>query len=154
MTDNTGETAPAVVDQQSKKVGHRWQPGESGNPAGRAPDKLHAIGLQRKLEIAIRGHIRPDRICKIIDKLCDLAEAGDVKAAKLLLDKTVANATLTDETPDETGQRVVFRIENATFAAAQKTAARAVVEGEIIEAEVVSADTAPSVPQDPVSTNG
>lgn len=104
------DNAPAIRDG-------RWVKGQSGNPKGRPKNTL--VALQRDLEGAIRDHLTAEKVKRIIDKLCKKAEDGDVKAAKLILDKLVPNAVDAPETTD-TGRVVVFRIENATFAAQQK----------------------------------
>lgn len=99
----------------------RWQPGQSGNPAGRKPGtKNHIVLLQRELEVAVREHLSVDRVKKIITKLADMAESGHVHAAKLLLDKMIPNAVAAAEESDESGRKVVFQIVNATFAASHQ----------------------------------
>lgn len=108
------EAALAPVD--SKKSVGRWKPGQSGNPKGRP--KASLVALQRDLEGAIRDHLTADKVKRIVDAIVDKATRGDVKAAKLILDKLVPNATDTEQS-DDSGRTVVFRIENATFAAQQ-----------------------------------
>lgn len=81
----------------------------------------------RDLEGAIRDHLTADKVKNIIQAIYESAvgrKIGDkyfppnVKAAKLLLDKLIPNATDAADV-GETGRVVVFRIENATFAAQQ-----------------------------------
>lgn len=94
----------------------KWVKGQSGNPSGRPKgSKSELVELKQDLEIAVRRSLPADRIIKIVAKMADLAELGDVKAAKLLLDKFVSNATSAEEVAGDSGG-IVIRIENATFA--------------------------------------
>jgi hypothetical protein len=98
----------------------RFVKGHSGNPAGRPPNSKNKLSnLRKELELALVEHIGIERLKRIINKVAEKAEAGDMRAAKLLLDKTVPNASPSDETQDN-GRQVVFRIVNATFAAQQQ----------------------------------
>lgn len=65
---------------ERRKPPGRWKPGESGNPAGRTPGS----GEVGKLRAAIR-----DRVPAIIEKLTEQAAAGDVGAARLLLERVI-----------------------------------------------------------------
>lgn len=94
----------------------KFLPGKSGNPSGRPRNEL--LAHQRDLEGAIREHLSADKVKRIINKLVEQAEGGDTKAAKIILDKLVPNAIESNETA-EPGRVVIFRIENATFAAKQ-----------------------------------
>ncbi len=85
----------------------RWKAGESGNPAGRKP----GTGDVAKLRTAIATQVPA-----IIKKLTDAALAGDVGAARLLLERTVpplkaseemAALALPDGSLTEQGQAVV-----------------------------------------------
>lgn len=118
---------PESEEQQSsitadRDEAGRFPAGVSGNPAGRPKGSKN---LKRALEESVREYIanpaRIKRVHKVIDRLFQQAEDGDVGAAKLLLDKIVPNAK--DEVEDHSGANqntYVFRIENATFAAQQK----------------------------------
>jgi hypothetical protein len=86
--------------------------GQSGNPLGR-PRHRHLKELQQDLEIAIRENLGVERIRKIIDKVATMAEDGNMKAAKLILDKTITNAQIGEDGADSGGRTVTFRIENA-----------------------------------------
>lgn len=108
------EQPPAV-----RSDGGRFVKGQSGNPAGRPPNSRNKLAnLRKELELALIEHVGVARLKRIIDKVAEKAEAGDMRAAKLILDKTVSNAGPGDETAD-TGRTVVFKIVNATFAAQQ-----------------------------------
>ncbi len=95
----------------------RFVKGQSGNPAGRPPnDKNKLSNLRKSLEVAVLEHVSVEKVKRIINKVVERAENGDMRAAKLILDKLVPNAG-PDDGADDNGRTVVFRIENATFAA-------------------------------------
>lgn len=91
------------------------------NPLGRpVGGKNKLISVKRKLELAVREGVTADRIKRIIAKMCDMAEAGDQKAARLILDKFISSAGADDD--DAEGLKssgITIRIENATFAKTQ-----------------------------------
>lgn len=64
-----------------KKVPPGWKPGQSGNPAGRKPGTSEVA----KLRAAIA-----DRVPELLQSLLARALDGDVGAARLLLERTVA----------------------------------------------------------------
>lgn len=100
-------------------VDGRFVKGQSGNPAGRPPNTKNKLAnLRKELELAIIEHVGIPRLKRIINKVAEKAEAGDMRAAKLILDKVVSNAG-PDDTVEDNGRTVIFRIENATFAAQQ-----------------------------------
>jgi hypothetical protein len=71
-----------LKEQRKRKPGNpAWQPGVSGNPRGRAP----GCGEVARLRAAIAEHVP-----QIVAKLVELARAGDVQAARLLLERTCA----------------------------------------------------------------
>lgn len=57
-----------------------WQPGQSGNPAG----KPKGSGEVQKLRAAIAKHVP-----EIVNQLVDAAKGGDIQAARLLLERTL-----------------------------------------------------------------
>lgn len=110
----------------------QWLPGQSGNPKGRPPGRRSQIDvLKQDLEIAVRKGLRADRVAKIVEKMCDLAENGDVKAAKLILSMSVSSAVVPTDAAEQAGG-ITIRIENATFAAKAANNEKP-VEGRVIE---------------------
>lgn len=113
-----GEKAVAVRDNKGHFVA-----GQSGNPSGlpvnvevRAKQKV--LALKENLELAVRqGPLNADRVCKIINKMCDLAEKGDVKAAKLVIALAVSSAGANNSDGPAPPPSIVIRVENATFKA-------------------------------------
>lgn len=65
----------------------RWKPGESGNPAGRAP----GTGEVAKIRAAISERV-PELLAAMMARALD----GDVGAARLLLERAVAPLKATD----------------------------------------------------------
>lgn len=107
--------SPPVVRENG-----RFTKGHSGNPAGRPPNTKNKIAnLADDLRLAVLEHVSAEKVKRIVNKIVEKAEGGDVRAAKLILDKLIPNATPGDEASDN-GRTVVFRIENATFAAQQQ----------------------------------
>lgn len=112
--------APAPV----RAADGRFPKGVSGNPAGKKPGtRNHIVELQRNLEVAIREHLAPGRVCRIVNKIAEMAENGNVHAAKLILDKLIPNATPGEDSDKDTGRTIVFKIENATVQALQQNVA-------------------------------
>jgi hypothetical protein len=66
----------------------KFQPGQSGNPAGRPPGIESQVSKWRK-DIAAR-------VPKIIDSLATLAEQGDAQAARLLFERAIPPLRATD----------------------------------------------------------
>lgn len=76
-----GEGAsPARAGREQGAGSGMWQPGRSGNPGGRKPGSGH-VG---KLRAAIAMDVP-----EILASLAKAAKAGDVGAARLLLERTV-----------------------------------------------------------------
>jgi hypothetical protein len=67
--------------------GHRWRPGQSGNPAGRKP----GTGAVSKLRAGIAEHVP-----EILDQLITAAKRGDIQAARLLLERVLPPIRPTD----------------------------------------------------------
>lgn len=74
---------------RGKPPKHAWKPGQSGNPAGRKP----GTGEVAKLRAAIAEHVPA-----IVQKLADAALAGDVGAARLLLERVIPPLKASEDT--------------------------------------------------------
>ena len=72
---------------ENKKAG-RWQPGKSGNPRGKPP----GTGELQKLRTAIGEHVPA-----IIEQLATAAIAGDVQAARLILERVLPPMKATEQ---------------------------------------------------------
>lgn len=101
--------------QEIAASGGMWLPGQSGNPAGRPKGaKGRLAELKRELELAVRDNLNPKVIKGILQRMAEMALAGDVKAAKLILDKVLTNASEGEEEQKGTGT-FVFQVKNLTL---------------------------------------
>lgn len=69
-----------MTPRKSKSPSTAWKPGQSGNPAGKPPGS----GELQKLRAAISEHVP-----EIIDQLVTAARAGDIQAARLILERVL-----------------------------------------------------------------
>ncbi|ART49126.1 DUF5681 domain-containing protein [Acidovorax carolinensis] len=99
-----------------------WKPGQSGNPKGRPP----GVGEVAKLRAAIAGNVPA-----ILESLTTAALAGDVQAARLLLERALppikpVEATqalsLPDGTLTEQGRAVLASVAAGELAPGQGAA--------------------------------
>ena len=77
-----GDNDTSVVntqEKQEKNIGHRWQPGESGNPNGR-PKKGHSITETIKAMMDERPEIKKALAAKVLQ----MASEGDITAMKTI----------------------------------------------------------------------
>lgn len=110
---------PIVLrDDSGKLVAGSGSLNPEGRPEG---SKNKLVSVKRKLELAVREGMSAARITRIITKMSDMAEAGDVKAARLILDKFISSAGGDDDVADKLPGGITIRIENATFAKTQHT---------------------------------
>ncbi len=100
----------------------RWESGQSGNPAGRTPGS----GEVAKLRAAIAEHVPA-----IITRLVESARAGDVAAARLLLERVVPALK-----PTEAATPVA--LEGKTLSAQGRSAIAALAAGTIGPAEAAA----------------
>ena len=100
----------------------RWKAGESGNPAGRKPGS----GEVAKMRAAMAEHV-PALLAVLVER----ALAGDIGAARLLLERTIAPLkaseeaaplTLPDGTLTEQGRAVVAAVAAGEIAPGQGAA--------------------------------
>jgi len=108
--------------------------GVSGNPLGRPKGKKNQLTeLKQDLEIAVRKALPVSRITKIVEKVALMAEEGNLRAAKLILDKTISNAKDVDDVDSKGVGGITIRIENATFKAQREQHTPQAVEAEFTE---------------------
>lgn len=100
----------------------RWKPGQSGNPAGRRPGS----GEVAQTRAAMAAHVPA-----LVEMLVQRALAGDVAAARLLLERTIAplkaseeaaTLALPDGTLTEQGRFVLAAVAAGELAPGQGTA--------------------------------
>lgn len=110
------------MSEPVKKRPGRWKPGESGNPAG----KPKGVGEVAKLRAAIA-----DKVPAILDSLLERALSGDVGAARLLLERTIAplkaieppqSLTLPNGSFTEQGRAVLASVASGELAPGQGAA--------------------------------
>jgi Family of unknown function (DUF5681) len=111
-----------MTEKRKPPAGHGWKPGQSGNPKGRPPGTSEV----QKLREAIAGRV-PD----ILNALLTKALEGDVAAARLLLERTVAPLkaveppqplTLPDGSLTEQGRAILAAVASAELAPSQGAA--------------------------------
>ena len=94
----------------------KWQPGQSGNPNGRPP----GTGEVAKLRASIA-----ERVPEILERLTEAALAGDVSAARLLLERVLPpvkpvelpiEMTLAEGRPTEQARQVLAAAAGGTLA--------------------------------------
>ncbi len=108
--------------------------GKSGNPLGRPKGtRNHIAELKRGLEAAVRENLSSSDVKSIVKAMVVEAKAGNVSAAKLILDKTISNASV-DEDISDGSQGIKIVVENATFGAIQSNNSQSPpIDGEIVE---------------------
>ena len=111
-----------MTEGKRKPPPHAWKPGTSGNPAGRKP----GAGAIAKLRAAIG-----EQVPAILERLAAAALAGDVGAARLLLERVIpplkpseelAPMTLPDGTLTEQGRAVLMAVAAGELAPGQGAA--------------------------------
>jgi hypothetical protein len=101
-----------------RNVDGTFPAGVSGNPLGRPKGKKNELTeLKQDLEIAVRKSLPVSRIKNIVEKVAQMAEEGNLRAAKLILDKVISNAKDVEDVDNKGVGGITIRIENATFAA-------------------------------------
>lgn len=107
------------MTETKKKRPGRWKPGESGNPTGRKP----GTGQVAKLRAAIA-----EQLPSLLDAMVARALEGDVGAARLLLERTIAplramepaqTLTLPDGSLTEQGRAVLKAVAEGELAPGQ-----------------------------------
>jgi hypothetical protein len=76
MAENAGEK------QRRRGPGRRFEPGQSGNPAGKPPGTRHCITM-------LAEQLMADDAEGVVREVLKAAQAGDMVAARLVLDRIV-----------------------------------------------------------------
>lgn len=119
-------------EQNTKKVGHLWQPGISGNPAGRPKGSKSRITAQKlKIEEALRDQLNLE-MPEILLKAIEMAKKGDRAMIKLLVEMTMSKPQSTEE-ESEVNKGVKVTIRNLTLEQKQD-------QPKFIDAKVVKTD--------------
>ena len=111
----------------------RFIAGKSGNPNGRplATTRQNIATLQSAVEHAIRRKIPTAKVIRVVEKLLESAEQGDIKAATALLPYFLTKPSAEESGGQERNQ-IIIKVENATFQA-KKLTEQSPIDGEIIE---------------------
>ena len=111
-----------MTEGKRKAPPHAWKPGTSGNPAGRKP----GAGEVAKVRAAMAKHV-PALVAVLLER----ALAGDIGAARLLLERTIAplkaseepaTLALPDGTLTEQGRAVLVAVAAGDLAPGQGAA--------------------------------
>lgn len=95
-----------------------WRPGESGNPAGRKPNRIR----ERFMELA------EPHVPEIVSMLVEAAKKGDVQAAAALLDRVWPKLKPAD-------RPAAFEFSGATFGERGEAILTAIAEGQLSVAD-------------------
>lgn len=96
--------------------------GISGNPKGRPKgSKNEVVALKADIELAMRQHVKPEKLMKVIEKVLNKAANGNMAAAKLVFDYFLSRVSDNDDSgKEQPAIRVI--VENATFKVEQERA--------------------------------
>lgn len=94
----------------------RFVPGATGNPKGRPLGaKNRIVQAKQDLETLLREDVlNVDDIREVWQAMVREAKDGNVSAGKLILDKTISQATTSEDVSQE-GGGITIRIKNLTF---------------------------------------
>jgi hypothetical protein len=100
--------------------------GVSGNPKGRPKgSKNEIVALKQDMELALRQHVKPEKLKKVIEKVINKAANGNIAAAKLIFDYFLSRVADNDDNgKEQPAIRVI--VENATFKVEQERTAQVV----------------------------
>ena len=104
---------------------HGFKPGESGNPGGRPISQVLSQACRRTLAMVILGDPQERTYADIIaEKMCELAAAGDTRAASFVADRAEGKPKQAVDPPS------TITLEDARFLLAQIREKRMEIEGE------------------------
>ena len=94
----------------------RFVPGKSGNPKGRPLGaKNRIVQAKQDLEVLLREDIlKVDDIREVWQAMIQEAKDGNVSAGKLILDKTISQATTSEDVSQDSGG-ITIKVKNLTF---------------------------------------
>lgn len=96
-----------VNEKQGINKGHKWQPGESGNPNGRPPKGYAVTDVMRQML-----EEKPEIKKALMAKLLEIALKGDLPAIREILDRLEGRAKQSVElSGDEQNPLVVIKHE-------------------------------------------
>lgn len=91
----------------SEQKDTRFQPGHSGNPAGRPAGARNRATLAREEALQERAQAYAERIAEAAEQVCELtfqrAQAGSIPAARLLIQTLLARRPMVVDLPDVEG---------------------------------------------------
>lgn len=89
--------------------------GVSGNPKGRPKGSKNEVAtLKADIELAMRQHVKPEKLMKVVEKVLNKAANGNMAAAKLIFDYFLSRVSDGDDNnAEQPAIRVI--VENATF---------------------------------------
>jgi len=97
-SDKDSETSPTSArTKQSPLAKYQWQPGKSGNPAGKQVGTKNKITQQKLgVESILRDQLN-EYMPEILQKAIELALSGDKKMIAQLLDLTISKAVAVED---------------------------------------------------------
>jgi hypothetical protein len=102
--------------------------GVSGNPKGRPKgSKNEIVALKQDMELALRQHVDPHKVKRVLEKVLNKAANGNMAAAKLVFDYFLSRVSDGDESGKEQPSIRVI-VENATFKVEQEKQQPQVIE--------------------------